>query len=255
MEGTKVEEDMIDSHHAIRPCQARLNLPCRSFDVSVEESEVTTSLRLHRESLQPFIRQTRRCYAGQNRRAGAAHARQTIRRFKPVPCRRERYHLRAGHLEKSRSPQTLVRIHQLQASVWHSGRASLCFGASMRGAASIIQAMEEISRVAHETSEGQESSQVCAGIRKSQRVVRARIGTVEQDATDMGDVFVVPDETTSTYTHAARIRSSTTRTTSGAAQSSMGTLQTVRIFRVRADSNQDMAQIHASTPRRRGRVH
>jgi len=87
----------------------------------------------------------------------------------------------------------------------------------MRGAASIVQAMEEISRVAHETSEGQESSQVCARIRKSQRVVRARIGTVEQDATDMGDVLVIPDETTSTYTHAARIRSSTTRTTSGAA--------------------------------------
>ena len=75
----------------------------------------------------------------------------------------------------------------------------------MRGAASIIQAMEEISRVAHETSEGQESSQICAGIRQSQRVVRARVGTAEQDATDMGDVLVFLDEATCSHNNAARV--------------------------------------------------
>lgn len=75
----------------------------------------------------------------------------------------------------------------------------------MHSIATILQAMEDVLGPAHQASQGQEPCETSIRVRKNKRAVRACIGPIEQDATDMGDVLDIPIKTASSHSDKTRL--------------------------------------------------
>lgn len=87
----------------------------------------------------------------------------------------------------------MAYLHRLQDSAWESPRESLCSRTRMQTVSAVIQALEAVLGVENKAPSRQESSQACSRIFQGQRSLRESLDSAQQDAQDLGDVFVILD--------------------------------------------------------------